>query len=564
MAGSASVSSRAEILVGETGVLERISFLERYILFRFVNSSHEAINWRSFRVWAASNWGVPGSARNSHLGDDLHLLECRSRDEVDRICRIRRCSFGSFRLLIGSWSEMAGCTEMMEKLHLEWVVAKGIPLHLRSNELFRSLGDLCGGFVDVDEKLCDWNSVRLKVSAGSLIPESAVLHFRKHSFRISFSKEAKARLSQSQCKVSGIAAQPQEASAAVTIPGGALSSLGMVSFHSVMEKGESSKTPGVKVWKPRRSFGGDKGSFEPHPSAAMCCPGSRVSPVDRSSGEDSTALSGEEGFEFVSVDVTGQAPPEESSLSHRRRQNGCHSEDLSSMSSLQSQKVVSEFDCLGPAFTELVGVGPPKKRFFVGLCLRNDVGLFVATRSTAPHHEATLFRLLRPALGPSLSFNPWALGPIGDQFSPLAFNGLLNEGSISCFGTISPAPKFPPSSLSQTDGSNSSTSGDCIDSQTEMEKDQAPHSDNECAILEAVAKVASTIDLQLEDSREVALNSVLTTAATVLRRRKLPIVRSRSDRELLRLGNSLEDIVPSRTRERRPGVVSPLPFPNEF
>ncbi|CAN1335338.1 hypothetical protein LINPERPRIM_LOCUS36709 [Linum perenne] len=85
---------------------------------------------------------------------------------------------------------MAGCSILTQGLNVEWVCAQGIPLHLRSLDLFYQLGDLCGGYVEHDERGCNLNAIRLKVRSGQKRPAVAFLRFQKERFRIRFSYES--------------------------------------------------------------------------------------------------------------------------------------------------------------------------------------------------------------------------------------------------------------------------------------------------------------------------------------------------------------------------------------
>ena len=51
-----------------------------------------------------------------------------------------------------------GCSQSCEHLKEVWVRVMGLPLHLRSWEVFKKIGDCCWGFVVVDE-----STIALKV-----------------------------------------------------------------------------------------------------------------------------------------------------------------------------------------------------------------------------------------------------------------------------------------------------------------------------------------------------------------------------------------------------------------
>ena len=46
-----------------------------------------------------------------------------------------------------------GCTRKESLAKEVWVRVVGLPLHLWSREVFKRIGECCGGFVAVDEKL---------------------------------------------------------------------------------------------------------------------------------------------------------------------------------------------------------------------------------------------------------------------------------------------------------------------------------------------------------------------------------------------------------------------------
>ncbi|CAN1756310.1 hypothetical protein LINPERHAP1_LOCUS6097 [Linum perenne] len=74
------------------------------------------------------------------------------------------------------WTKSAGRSKVIEKSNTTWVVVRGIPLHLRSMDMFRKLGYSCGGFISAEDGV-SFSSIRLKVSGGSPIPaELSICH----------------------------------------------------------------------------------------------------------------------------------------------------------------------------------------------------------------------------------------------------------------------------------------------------------------------------------------------------------------------------------------------------
>ncbi|CAN0881591.1 hypothetical protein LINGRAHAP2_LOCUS14328 [Linum grandiflorum] len=79
------------IVVKDVGVNERVKFMNQCLVFKF---GYEAvINWVEFKVWSARNWGTVPDARFGPIGDDLWLLVCASKAEVDKILALNRRRF---------------------------------------------------------------------------------------------------------------------------------------------------------------------------------------------------------------------------------------------------------------------------------------------------------------------------------------------------------------------------------------------------------------------------------------------------------------------------------------
>ncbi|CAN1181604.1 hypothetical protein LINPERHAP2_LOCUS35499 [Linum perenne] len=179
--GKCTISSESSIDVGALGVVERLRYLDHCLCFRFMNRKPEVVNWKIFRAWMAKNWGLPLSAKIMCLGDDLWLLECPTKETVDRVVALNRCLYGSSRLFLDRWTPRAGRSVVLPKQSLMWIVIQGIPLHLRSVNLFCALGDF-------DDKLCPLNAVRIKIAVVKVIPNALNLVFKKRSFRSGFTE----------------------------------------------------------------------------------------------------------------------------------------------------------------------------------------------------------------------------------------------------------------------------------------------------------------------------------------------------------------------------------------
>ncbi|CAN1810026.1 hypothetical protein LINPERHAP1_LOCUS25783 [Linum perenne] len=111
------------------------------------------------------------------------MLECASATVVKRILSLNRFSFGSFHLLIDSWTKMAGRSRVAWNSNCTWVAVKGIPLHLRSTALARCIGEVCGEFIDLADG-ADLSSMRVKVRIRGCLPEVIPISIGEESFPV--------------------------------------------------------------------------------------------------------------------------------------------------------------------------------------------------------------------------------------------------------------------------------------------------------------------------------------------------------------------------------------------
>ena len=60
-------------------------------------------------------------------------------------------SFKKSLLHLERWAPKVGCSQNCERVKEAWVRVVGLPLHFWSREVFKNIGECCGGFVAVDE-----------------------------------------------------------------------------------------------------------------------------------------------------------------------------------------------------------------------------------------------------------------------------------------------------------------------------------------------------------------------------------------------------------------------------
>ncbi|CAN1134869.1 hypothetical protein LINPERHAP2_LOCUS8524 [Linum perenne] len=170
---------KPSIKVEQDGTLDRLSYLEGCLVLRFCTINE--IAWPSFRSWMSSNWALPVDTPIQKLDDGLWLLFCGSSTQVNRVLALNRRSFKDTLLQIDKWIPEAGRSNVLSRDNVIWASINGIPLHLRSSDLFRHLGDYCGTFLGF-ELTGSLSSVRIKIKLKGELPESIPVHFGDRFF----------------------------------------------------------------------------------------------------------------------------------------------------------------------------------------------------------------------------------------------------------------------------------------------------------------------------------------------------------------------------------------------
>ncbi|CAN1152601.1 hypothetical protein LINPERHAP2_LOCUS18844 [Linum perenne] len=178
---ASALGSVPSVTVESEGITERRAFLERCIVFRFLSS--DRIDWIAFKQWAHRNWDSQLDAVFHKLDDGLWLLHCGSSAQVDRILSSERWCFDQVVLQIDKWIPEAGRSGVLSNEDVVWVTIRGIPLHLRSQELFRQLGETCGHYLGF-ESGDTLSSIRIRLRLKGAIPAEIPINHGNLSFPV--------------------------------------------------------------------------------------------------------------------------------------------------------------------------------------------------------------------------------------------------------------------------------------------------------------------------------------------------------------------------------------------
>ena len=111
------------------------------------------------------------------LGRRLLLFEFELPSEVERVLARDKRSIKENFLILDRWNIEVGCLCKDSYAKEAWVRMVGFPLHLWSWEVFKKIGDGCGGFIAVDEDTTffielQWARILVKL-AGRDLPSTA-------------------------------------------------------------------------------------------------------------------------------------------------------------------------------------------------------------------------------------------------------------------------------------------------------------------------------------------------------------------------------------------------------
>ncbi|CAN1157851.1 hypothetical protein LINPERHAP2_LOCUS21791 [Linum perenne] len=424
------------------------------------------------------------------------MLVCSSEMEVKRILDLKRWIFKEWSILLDIWTKMAGRSNLVLDSDYLWISVRGIPLHIRSMELFRQIGEMCGGFVSAEEGL-SMSSIRLKVKAGSLIPDELPLCHGSDVFPVRIEAEAPSSIS------------PQ----------------GMLSSFLDSWKGKSSgflartKPASISDNTPSTSAASPF-CTEPQMGATVGMPdNSLVCNAEADIGAGRALLRNSESVLTQKEDDIDMDFPHPCTLSR-----GAHlpfvglslnkEENICLVSSFSSQNLSSWFKKLD----RLSGRSHPGPQNFFGLSL-DFGGLHLRSKAQKSHLTVDLlpFRDSTLALG-----NSDPPSPLDDSGSPTVSDFLTPDSSQGLETSIE------------------------ISSPSLLES--------------AVREVASIIGLELNGSLAEGKEAAIQVCKSVSSRRAPVIPRSRTERELRKLGVPFPpnlNLAPSPRRDRSGSTSSP-------
>ncbi|KAJ9671259.1 hypothetical protein PVL29_027308 [Vitis rotundifolia] len=137
--------------VGEREVCGRLDQLSHCLVGRWGNILAPFPELEFVRSWTRQNWEVKGKMKIAVLGRGILLFDFELSHEAERVLARGKRSIKENCLILDRWNPEVGCSWKKSYAEEAWVRVIGLPLHFWSLEVFKRIGDGCGGFVAVDE-----------------------------------------------------------------------------------------------------------------------------------------------------------------------------------------------------------------------------------------------------------------------------------------------------------------------------------------------------------------------------------------------------------------------------
>lgn len=129
---------------------DNLSYLDKCLVGRFNDSFHSNPNHDTIKKWFYNRWRMTTGLKVSPISHNLFLFEMPSRQEATRV-KAGKWFWNGRKLTLDWWTPIVELDTKKLPFGERWVKVFGVPLHAWSVSYFRRIGDLCGGYVDIDE-----------------------------------------------------------------------------------------------------------------------------------------------------------------------------------------------------------------------------------------------------------------------------------------------------------------------------------------------------------------------------------------------------------------------------
>lgn len=125
---------------------ETKDFLAKCLVGCFNDPFNSSPNSEVIKKWFLTRWKVTAGL----IAHNKFLFELPSKQEAASV-KAGDWYWNGKRLSLDWWSPKYGSSSMTKESRHKWVKAFGIPLHGWTTDSFIHIGELCGGYINMDE-----------------------------------------------------------------------------------------------------------------------------------------------------------------------------------------------------------------------------------------------------------------------------------------------------------------------------------------------------------------------------------------------------------------------------
>lgn len=159
--------------------------LDRSLVGQLREVGGKGINYADISNRVSQWWQLSRKVEVRPLGAQTFLFVLPTRSEAEMLLR-QRWTIGGRDLDLEWWSPLAlyASGQTSSSMKGVWLQLAGLPLHLRGKEIYRQIGEQCGGYVAVDESSADLAYVRLCVRSSEHTPSRVSVQWGSWYFSV--------------------------------------------------------------------------------------------------------------------------------------------------------------------------------------------------------------------------------------------------------------------------------------------------------------------------------------------------------------------------------------------
>lgn len=167
-------SPRADFCVHDDSCSSRVSFFRRALVGWVGSEDAIQPTIEKLKAWVQLHWNAIGGTVIRYLNSSTFCFIFSSEKEATRIFKQKSWFVHGVPLWLDVWHPLGCSSKSRRSPRFRWIRVVGIPLHLWGDEVFKAIGDRCGGVMHIDEDTQAGEELRwarIKVKGVCRLPE---------------------------------------------------------------------------------------------------------------------------------------------------------------------------------------------------------------------------------------------------------------------------------------------------------------------------------------------------------------------------------------------------------